>query len=385
MSPWGLTDHENYTLSLGVVDFDLSAAAFGFDGDRTVQIDLGRGVNDALQNGASYTVTVTNVQTAQGIERGFADSDTAAAAGDSTLPTALIGDVRLDPLYPNCVLVHCSEALDSALAATATEFSLNGSPATAAEQVSPRCVRVTFATLPEALDTFDFSLTDLAGNGSGSISRAVVSADNSAPLLVQIEGVAVAGDGGDELRVVFSEDLDVNTIYYPSNYMFMNGSALVSLATADYAYDSSTYTVTIFLGPGFDLDPSQLISATIQGVADCSGNAIASPGVSLGGTCIGDGAAPSIVDAFVDYRADSAGSVIEVRFSEDVDAAWCGDAANWESFGGTSVMAVEITSSDSCSLQLFDPIMEGQMIVLAAGQMDAASNAAGELSFAPVL
>jgi len=384
MSPWGVTDYENYSLSTGGKDFNLSPATFNFDGDRVVSIEMGRGTSDNLQNGATYTVTVTDVQTAQGVERGFADSDMEVASGDSASPNALVGDVRLDPLYPNCVLIQCTEALDPALAATASQYALNGSPATDAQVVSPRCCRVTFATMPAALDTLDFTLTDLAGNASGSISRAVVSADVSAPLLVDVEGVAIPGAGGDEIRVEFSEDLDVSTIYYPSNYLFMNGSTVVSLATADYAYDSTSHTVTIHLGPGFDLDSSQGIVATIQGVTDCSGNAIPAPGVTLAGSCTGDTDAPFILDAFVDFRSDSSGSVVEVRFNEDVDMSWSSDAENWETVGGSTVSSVEITGDDSCTLYLLAPITEGQTIDLAAGLMDTAGNAAGDLSFAPV-
>jgi len=384
MSPWGITDSANYTLTTGGEDFDLGAATFGFDGDRMVWIELGRGTTDNLQDGANYTVTVTNVQTAQGIERGFADSDTAVASGDSSFPTALVGDVRLDPLYANCVLISCTEALDPALSGDSSRYTLNGSPATDARLVSPRCCRVTFSTVPAELDTLAFTLTDLAGNESGSISRAVVAGDVSAPLLVNVEGVAVAGAGGDELRVEFSEDLDVNTTYDPSNYQFMNGSTLISMATADYEYDSTSYTVTIFLGPGFDLDPSQSLTATIQGVADCAGNSIAAPGVTLSGSCSGDSIAPFISGAFVDFRADSNGGCVVVRFNEDVDMSWCGDPMNWDTVGGAAVSSVEVMGDSSCTLYLQAPLTEGQTIDLSSGLEDTAGNTAGDLSYAPI-
>ena len=228
------------------------------------------------------------------------------------------------------------------------------------------------------------SVSSSTGNASGSISRAVVASDISAPLLVDVGGSAISGAGGDELSVVFSEDLDINTIYFPSNYMFMNGSRVVSLATADYVYDSVTHTVTIPLGPGFDLDPSQNITATIQGVSDCAGNAIPAPGVSLSGSCTGDINAPFIADAFVDFRADSSGGVVELRFNEDVDTAWCADPMNWDSVGGTTIVSVEIGGDDSCTLYLASPFSEGQTIELDAGLMDTAGNVAADLSFAPI-
>lgn len=384
MSPWGLTNHENYTLSTGGEDFDLSAASFGFDGDRMVWIDLGRGTSDNLQDGASYTVTVSGVQTAQGVERGFADSDVAIASGDNAFPTAFVGDVRLDPLYQNCVLISCTEALDEALASDASRYALNGSPATAAELVSPRCCRVTFSTIPAELDTVSFTLTDLAGNESGSISRAVSAADITAPLLVNVEGTAISGNGGDVIRVVFSEDIDLSTSYDPSNYQFLNGATLVSLATADYEYDSTSYTVTIYLGESFELDPSQGLTATIQGVADCAGNAIGAPGVSLSGTCGGDSIAPFIADAFLNFRADSSGGTVEVLFNEDVDMSWCGDATNWSAAGGAAIADVEITGDNSCTVYLLAPLSEGQTIDLSAGLEDNAGNTAGALSFSPI-
>jgi hypothetical protein len=384
MSPWGITDSENYTLSAGVEDFDLGAATIGFDGDRMVWFEMGRGTTDNLQDGANYTVTVTNVQTAQGVERGFADSDMAVATGDSSSPTASVNDVRLDPFYANCVLVNSTEALDSAMSADSSRFTLNGSPATDSRLVSPRCCRVTFSTIPAELDTVAFTLTDLAGNESGSISRAVAPADASAPLLVNVQGVAVVGAGGDELRVEFSEDLDVSTTYDPSNYQFMNGATMVSLGTADYEYDSTSYTVTIFLGPSFDLDPSQGLTATVQGVADCAGNAIAAPGVTLSGSCSGDSIAPFISGAFVDFRADSNGGCVEVCFNEDVDMSWCGDPTNWDTVGGSMVLSVEVTGDSSCSLYLQAPLTEGQTIDLMTGLEDTAGNTAGDLSYAPV-
>lgn len=384
MSPWGITDPDNYTLARRSEFIDLSAAKLHFDGDRMVWLTLGSRTGGNLQNGESYTVTVENVQTAQGVLRGFADADVAVAAGDTSFPTAFVGDVLLDPLYPNCVLVHCTEALDPVFSAEASQFALNNVPATASEMVSPRCCRVSFSSTPAVLDTLSFTLRDLAGNTSGSISRAVVASDLTPPVIIDVEGVAVSGVGGDYITVTFSEDIDANTYFIPWYYTFLHGGSLVSLGSADFAYDSASRTVTISLGAGFELNPSFGISATVHGVRDCSGNAMSSSAGSFSGSCGGDTVAPAISGAFVNYRADSSGVVVEVRFSEDVDPSFCADPMNWDSSGGAFVADVEPGDGNSCTLYLLQPLEEGQSLELSAGLNDMASNTAGALSFAPL-
>jgi hypothetical protein len=384
MSPWGITDPSNYTLSTGGEFIDLSGAKLNFDGDRFVWMTLGRNTTGDLQDGASYTVTVENVQTAQGVIRGVADIDIATAAGDSSFPTAFVGDVRLDPLYPSCVLLHCSEALDPVLTADPSQFALNGVLASASEMVSPRCCRVTFDSTPAALDQVSFTLSDLAGNTSFSITRAVVAADVTPPVVLAVEGVAISGYGGDWITVSFDEDLDANTYFNPWNYIFLNGSQLVSLGTADFEYDSSARTVKISLGTSVELDPNFGITAIVSGVMDCSGNIMTTSAGSVSGSCTGDFVAPWISDAFVNYRADSSGAVVEVRFNEDVDSSYCADPMNWDSSGGVFVADVEPGDGNSCTLYLLQPLEEGQSLELTAGLKDAANNTAGALSFTPL-
>jgi hypothetical protein len=234
------------------------------------------------------------------------------------------------------------------------------------------------------LDTVSFTLTDLAGNISGSISRAVVTSDVSPPVVTDVVGVAIQGVGGDYITVSFSEDIDANTYFIPWNYTFLNGGNLVSLGTADFSYDSTSREVTVSLGVGYELDPSFGISATIQGVADCSGNAMTSQAGAFSGTCVGDTIAPAISGAFVNYRADFSGAVIEVSFTEDVDPSFCCDPMNWDSSGGVFVADVEPGDGNSCTLYLLQPFVGGQSLELSAGLSDMASNTAGALSFTPL-
>ncbi len=142
--------------------------------------------------------------------------------------------------------------------------------------------------------------------------------------------------------------------------------------------------MTIFLGPGFDLDPRHSLTATILGVAECHGNAIAAPGVSLSGSCSGYSIDPFISGAFVDFRADSNGGCVEVRFNAVLYMSWCGDLMNWDSDGGSVVAGVDVTGDNSCTLYLVTPFAEGQTIDLSSGLEDTAGNTAGDLSFAPV-
>ena len=51
---------------------------------------------------------------------------------------------------------------------------------------------------------------------------------------------------------------------------------------------------------------------------------------------------PGFSKAYVNWRADPSGKLVEVLFTEDVDLAFASNAANWSTSGGPSVASIAI-------------------------------------------
>lgn len=385
MSPWRLLDPSNYTLSTGGNPISLEDAEFSFDGLRTVSVLLGRAAEIDLQASELYDIGVQDVRSAQGVVRVVPfDEPNLPVGGDAVPPQVGLSDVRLDPLDPNSLLVFASEALDELSASDPGAYDYdNGTLATEATLLSPRVVRVTFPGPVSAGPQLDLTLTDRAGNASGVITRVVAAADVQAPLLAGVAGIATPGFGGDLLRVSFDESVDPDSALSVSNYTVTNGGQPVDLLGAVTRWESSTLTVVFELASGVSLDPSQPINFTVRNVADWSGNAISAAGVSLGGAVTGDTTAPGISAAFVNWRADEQGQVVDVLFSEEVQGAFVGNAGNWTAGGGAATLDVQVLERDAVRIFLSAPLGGGQSLTLAGGLSDPAGNTAGVLVFTP--
>ncbi len=385
MSPWGIEDPTNYSVSDGVHTPDLSTATFAFDGDRTVLITLDSTTADSFHFGRSYDIVVDGLRTAQGVELSGPISDLGVAtAGDNVSPTIGVSDVRVDPSTLNSVIVTADEALDPTTAETAGNYTYNTvNVATAAEMIGPRSVRVTFAVQPTAGFDLDFSVADLATNASGALTRTVAGAEANTPLLVSVSGESVPGDGGDTVTVVFNEPLDPDTATELGNYTVTNGTAK-SLADALAVYDSTTTSVIIYLASGVELDVSQTVRVAVANVTDPSGNAMSATPVELGGTVTGDSTAPGVQVCYVNFREDTGGYDVEVLFDEDVDATFATDIFNWTCSGGQTVIDVQRIAGDHVRVLMLSAPAPGDQIEIAAGLPDSAGNTAGAIS-APIV
>jgi hypothetical protein len=384
MSPWGIEDPANYSISDGVHTPDLSNATFAFDGDRTVMISLDSLSADSFHFGRSYDIVVDGLTTAQGVELSGPITEVGVAtSGDNTVPTVGVSDVRVDPSVANSLIVTVDEALDVTIAETAANYDYNsGSIATSATLIEPRTVRVTFGVQPAAGFDLDFTVTDLAQNATGTLTRTVAVSEGNTPLLVSVAGESVAGDGGDTVTVVYNEPVDPGTATELTNYSVTNGTAK-SLAGASAEYDSAAMTVTIYLANGVELDAALSINVGVANVSDLSGNAMSSTPVGLSGTVTGDLVAPGVLASFVNFREDTNGYDVEVLFTEDVDATFASDIFNWTCSGGQTVIDVQMISSDHARVLLLAPIVDGDNIEIAAGLPDSAGNTAGAIS-API-
>lgn len=373
MSPWGLLDHSNYVLDPGT-PLDLSGAQFAFDGDRTVTIQIDS--RDNLQTGDAHDLTINNVSTAQGIERTVAQTEaTILATGDVGVPTVLSSEVKLDPTDTSSLLIEVDEAVDRTTAETAASYDFNsGNIATSATLISPRTVRATFGVLPTAGLDIDFTVTDLAGNVTGVLTRTVAAADTAAPLIVPPVGTSVAGEGGDTVVIGFTEPVNPAIATNFNNYVVHNGGRFLDLTNAFIQYSSATMTVTIHLPVGQELYPSSAVTVTVTNIEDLSGNALAGP-VVAGGSVSGDTTPPAFDRAFANYREDATGLVIDVLFSEDVEASFVEDESNWSASGGQSVTNVTLMNPNFARVTLGSPLLASETLDLLSGLLDLAQNA----------
>lgn len=382
MNPFKLLDPANYAV-VGPTTLDLATAQFRFDGDDTVIIGLRNYTGHDIVTGASYTIIATNVWSAQGVKQtSVVVAPGNIAIGDSTSPTVAVGDVRIDPSTADSLLVTASEALDITTAQNPAFYDYDGGNVpTTVVRVGLNTVRLTFAVTPVIGQNLQFSITDLAGNVSGVITRAVAAADTAAPLVASVSGLSVPNLGRDQIFVTFDKQVDMDSALLPSNYTLTNGSRTFNPSVTRLTYDSTTRTVVISLPSGSELDTSAILNVTVQNVADFSGNVMPSL-VSLNGAVTGDVTPPTFSNAFVDLRVDATGRTIDVLFDEDVDATWAQNAANWTVSGGPTVTSVTMLSGKHARLVATGAIGASATVDL-VNQPDLAGNVSSALAIDP--
>jgi hypothetical protein len=120
----------------------------------------------------------------------------------------------------------------------------------------------------------------------------------------------------------------------------------------------------------------------VNGVEDVAGNAVATAS-TVGGATTGDATPPDFASAFVNLRQDPGGTVVDVRFTEDVDATFASDPASWSATGGPTVVSVGLRERDHFRVVLSSALPPGGALHM-AGVPDVAGNASGALSIVPV-
>ena len=152
----------------------------------------------------------------------------------------------------------------------------------------------------------------------------------------------------------------------------MNGAVL--------SYAGNTTAVTIAFAAGQELVSGAALTVTVSGVSDLFGNAMASA-VTIGGSTSGDASDPAFDQAFVNYRADAAGAVIDVQFSEDVDTSFVSSTSNWTATGST-VSSIEVLERNHCRVTLSAALGASGTLGL-TGLPDLAGNTSGAITIDP--
>ena len=334
MSPWGMTDSANWTITGPDGAVDLSNAVFEFDGVSTTTIRMRSGANTDFATGGGYTVTYANGRSSHGVAMTAAASEGGiVAAGDSTAPGVAVNGARIDAGDPTAVYVTVSEAVDATGALVPANWDLDGSAPVSVEVQGQRSMRLVFAGTVTVGGTLGYTLRDLAGN-TGSSTTAVAAADTTAPSMT-LTATSTSGRGGDQLDIAWSEPLLLSTALVPANYTVTAGGLPVSTTGATFSYRSTGNVVCIRFADGVNFPNGAAVSVTVSGVRDCAGNQVAA-GSNGACTASGDATAPTIVGAYVNLQADPAGMAIDVLCSEDVLATQALSAANWSVMVGGS-------------------------------------------------
>jgi hypothetical protein len=380
LSPWGAENYNNFTINDGTADLDLSTAQFEFDGDDTVVITMNGVVAPSLQGADTYSFTVDNIQTDQGVE--MSASDTAAGntvTGDTaTPPTIGASSVRIDRANPDSLLVYSDEALDQTTAEDESRWYYNTStfPDTAV-LVDPTTVRLTFPLNPTAGNNLAYNAMDLAGNESGAGAQAVLAGENVPPALLSVQGTATAGENNDYVTINFNEPVEIASGLDVSNYVLTNGVDTLPLTTTGAWYDSTSFAVNFPLATGYEFDASLGIGITVTNVRDHSSNAMASSASPLAGVVVGDtSTAPDVISAFSNYRENSFGLLVDVLFTEAPEETFITNPFSWSVTGGSSVVVLGVTriDEDEYRVALSGALVTGAELEIVTAMPDLAGN-----------
>ena len=383
VSPWGLLDSSNFTLTNGPDTADFSAASLTFDGISTVSVvfDFAGSIN--FDNG-SYTLTVDEVLSAQGVEMTSASMDTASSdvGTDTVAATAVTIRTRLDATDPTrSVLIEMDEAVDQTDAVALTSYEISAVNPDTISMLGPRTVRVTWNGGVSAGQMVDITVADLAGN-VGLVTEAIQPQDIARPAVIGVAGIVSPGIGGDLVTVTYSAPVSPALATLAVNYTVSSGGTTFDVSSSVLRYSSVANTVTIELPASVDLKETDTINVMVSGVSNHAG--IAMLPANVNGAIAGDGTPPSFVAAFANYREDASGRVLDVRFSEDVDTTFATDAMNYTALGGQSVTAVTMVRPDTVRLTLGTAFGAGDLLEV-TGALDPAGNASATIQIEPSL
>jgi hypothetical protein len=381
MHPLGMTDPDYFRLEVwnpGFTSLDFDGARFTFDGDRTVTIDFDSVGALSLDVNGTYQLATdgAGLQSAQGVpETASYTPGAQLPTGDATAPDFSALRVMLDAQDSALsVIMDLDEAIHADDAVDAALVDIGGTHPDTLEPLGPRSVRATFSGGVTAGQTINFSVRDLAGN-LGAASAAIQTADASQPLLTAVQALAVSGSGADELRFSFDEPLLSGPALDLANYTATEAGNVLDLSGSTVRYVSATNTVRILLPDGTNLTDGASITLTAGGLYDLSGNSMTLAG-GLTTNVAGDAAAPDAAQAFVNYRADSGGLVVDFQFDEEVVESQVEDLANWSASGGQTIVSVETLRADLYRITLSAPLGVSETLTV-SGITDHAGNALG--------
>lgn len=385
LHPDGTQESSNYVLNDGTAAVDLTDAEFSFDGTSAITITLDADTMYDVQSADTFSISATGLRSVQGNPMPVADTEAGIAVmGDMTAPTVGVGNARLDPQDAMSILVRFDEAVNSTTATATTSYSIVGNTTTAATQLSPRVIRVTFATAPTVADSVDIAIagqTDLAGNtGAGIATVAITTADSTPPTVTAMTAITGTASGLDEITLTWDEPVSPAAVLNPANYSVMSGGA-VDLTGATFEWLSTTLQVRISLETETRLDTGETIDVMISGVTDHAGNVMVAETES--GTVTGDAVAPATATAFINRKEAQNGTIVDVRFDERMDATTTAMIAAWTGSNGQAATAVTRLDRDLFRVT-FDASIGAADTIDVTTPTDLAGNAGATITVNPM-
>lgn len=227
------------------------------------------------------------------------------------------------------LIVSFDAAIDPTDAEVEARYIVTGASVVQATYVDPTSVQLeldraaipgdTVVTVPPGLLGADGSIS------SGTVGVPITSTDVAPPTATRIGGIAVAGVAGDQATVSFDDQMVGADVEQISAWSLESpvGTPL-SLTGASVAYDDSTLSATITLGPDQYLETGSEISAVLTGVRDVGGNTIESTAFgadAVTSVVTGDTIPPQLLSVYPGDAANSLRFIFDepVRFVETAD------------------------------------------------------------------
>lgn len=347
-----------------------------FDGDREVTFLLRGPVDHEVQTANTYLLAVAQIMSVQGVPIDMTTYEyTVTPTGDAVAPS--LTAARISSTEATRLLVEFSEALAVTQGSDPTQYSLDGSAPTATEFVSPRVMALTFSQAPtigQTLSVTTVALRDRAGNRAALTADVTVQgSDTTPPSVASITATAQAGTEPDLIVIQFSELVDPASLNDPEAIHATVAGSTVSLIGSELFYQSANNTLTAELPDTLLLPFGESVTVEIASFTDAAGNE--SIGQSGAATIGGDQTAPGSLVAFVNYREDVTGTVVEVTPDEPLRTSATGTMA-WSASGGQSVLSVSSLGFDRYRLTLGAPLGANDTLTL-TGATDLAGNVAG--------
>ena len=364
-------DPTRWTLSTDGQTLDLTGSVLVLDtANQTLDFVLGANAN--LH--ATYTLAAANLHSVADVSLS-ATPVAGNASGDATAPTLVSAHQNLgEDEFGRVVDFTFSEAMDPVFSTALSHFSV-GLPdiATTVEQPQDEVLRVTFNNpMVPGHDTVTLQgLVDLHGNAFPDTVQAIT---QPSPVLNafagNVTGVTVANAGGDFVLATTTQAFDPDSALDPALWSLDVAGTPVDLTLQTLSYDLLAKTVRIDLA--FDLVNGDSFTLQGLGVLDVDGDTF---NLSQTQTVSGETTAPTVSGAEQNRTLDPTGTTVDVRMSEDVDAATAETLANWTASGGQTVLtATRLAGEDLVRLEFDAAMVPGDVTLSAQNVRDLAGN-----------
>lgn len=364
-------DITKWALVTGGIPRDLTGTTFDFDtANQELDIVLGTGAN--LH--ATFTFAATTLHSVADVALS-ATPVGGNATGDAAAPGLVSANQNLtEDEYGRVIDFTFDEAMDPDLSILLSHFAVTlPDVATTVEQPTEDMLRVTFNNpIVPGYDSVTLQgLVDLHGNAFPNGIQAITQPSPVANAFAgNVQALTVANSGGDFVQATTTQAFDPDSALDPTLWSLDVAGAPIDLTTQTLTYDLLTKTLTIDLT--FDMDNGDSFTLQTLGVVDVDGD---TSNLTQTQSVSGETTAPTVLTAKQNRTVDSAGTVVDVQMSEDVDIVTAQTLVNWTASGGQILLtATLLPGLDQVRLDFNNPLIPGDVTITAQNVRDLADN-----------